>query len=59
MPADLLEAHNELDLAVERCYRTKPFRSDDERLEYLFALYERMTGVEVRSDQPSLLDLDN
>ncbi len=44
MPADLLAAHQALDLAVEKSYRDKPFTSDEERLEYLFALYEKMTA---------------
>ena len=43
MPDDLREAHHDLDLAVERCYRSKLFTSDEERLEYLFKLYEEMT----------------
>ena len=43
MPDDLKQAHHELDIAVEQCYRPEPFTSDDERLEYLFKLYERMT----------------
>ena len=43
MPLDLKEAHHALDIAVEQCYRTEPFTSDDERLEYLFKLYEKMT----------------
>ncbi|MBI5847733.1 MAG: class I SAM-dependent DNA methyltransferase, partial [Nitrospirae bacterium] len=42
MPQGLMEAHHQLDLAVERCYRSKPFESDEERLEYLFKLYEQM-----------------
>ena len=46
MPADLLAAHHALDVAVEKCYRAKPFTSDEERLEYLFALYEQMTAAE-------------
>lgn len=46
MPEDLREAHRENDLAVERCYRAKPFESDEERLEYLFKLYERMRAKE-------------
>ena len=46
MPADLLAAHRALDEAVEQCYRTKPFTNDEERLEYLFALYEQMTAAE-------------
>jgi hypothetical protein len=46
MPTDLLASHRALDDAVEQCYRTKPFTSDEERLEYLFALYEQMTAAE-------------
>jgi hypothetical protein len=46
MPAELLAAHRTLDAAVEQCYRSKPFTSDEERLEYLFAEYERMTAAE-------------
>jgi type I restriction-modification system DNA methylase subunit len=46
MPAALKEAHHNLDLAVERCYRSKPFTSDEERLEYLFKLYEEMIAKE-------------
>lgn len=41
-PDDLRAAHHNLDLAVERCYREKPFESDEERLEYLFKLYVKM-----------------
>lgn len=43
-PDDLRAAHHELDLAVERCYREKPFESDEERLEFLFKLYVKMTS---------------
>lgn len=46
MPKGLREAHHQLDLAVERCYRSKPFESDEERLEYLFKLYEQMIAEE-------------
>ncbi|CAN1570363.1 hypothetical protein MCERE19_03166 [Spirosomataceae bacterium] len=42
MPEGLREAHRLNDLAIERCYREKPFESDEERLEYLFKLYEKM-----------------
>lgn len=42
MPAGLRKAHQELDRAVEQCYRLQPFTSDTERLEYLFKLYEEM-----------------
>lgn len=46
MPDGLREAHRQLDLAVERCYRAKPFETDEERLEYLFKLYEQMIAEE-------------
>jgi hypothetical protein len=46
MPAGLKEAHRLNDLAVERCYRSTPFNSDEERLEYLFKLYEKMIQEE-------------
>jgi len=46
MPEGLRQAHHDMDLAIERCYRSKPFASDEERLEYLFKLYEEMTQAE-------------
>ena len=46
MPLSLKEAHHQLDIAVERCYRSKPFESDEERLELLFKLYEQMIAEE-------------
>lgn len=48
MPADLLASHRALDEAVESSYRVKPFTSDEERLTYLFALYEQTTEEERR-----------
>ncbi len=44
MPDDLREAHHQLDLAVDSCYRDKPFENDTERLELLFKMYEEMTA---------------
>ena len=46
MPQNLKEAHHQLDLAIEQCYRKKPFENDEERLEYLFRLYEEMIKAE-------------
>lgn len=43
MPTELLKAHNNLDLIVEQCYREAEFANDEERLECLFRLYEKMT----------------
>jgi len=44
MPPELLRAHAELDRAVEKCYRSEPFHSDRERVEFLFSLYEKLTA---------------
>ncbi|MBR2513194.1 MAG: class I SAM-dependent DNA methyltransferase [Halomonas sp.] len=49
MPDDLREAHRELDEAVERTYRSTPFRNDNERLEYLFKRYETLIDKEKRT----------
>lgn len=46
IPQGLRQAHHEMDLAVEQCYRSRPFKSDEERLEYLFKLYEEMIEAE-------------
>ncbi len=44
MPAPLVKAHAKLDRAVDRCYRGQKFQSDRERVEHLFALYEKLTA---------------
>ena len=44
MPADLREAHHQLDLLVDSCYRDRPFRDENERLELLLKLYDKMKG---------------
>lgn len=44
MPNDLKQAHQELDKAIERCYRLQSFKNDTERLKYLFKQYEEMTN---------------
>ncbi len=46
MPDKLKQAHKNLDLYIEQCYRKKPFDSDEERLAYLFKLYEKMIKEE-------------
>ncbi len=45
MPPMLTKAHKALDLAVDKCYRKEPFKSELERVEYLFALYEEYTSA--------------
>lgn len=46
MPDGLREAHRLNDIIIEKCYRSTPFSSDEERLEYLFKLYEKMIAEE-------------
>lgn len=43
MPEGLRNAHQALDEAVEQIYRLAPFHSDEERLEFLFREYEKLT----------------
>ncbi len=50
MPEGLREAHRDNDIAIEKCYRPTPFKSDEDRLEYLFKLYERMVAEEQEKD---------
>jgi hypothetical protein len=42
-PPVLVKAHQELDKAVDLCYRPQPFTSDAKRMEFLFELYEKYT----------------
>ncbi|EKA7347446.1 class I SAM-dependent DNA methyltransferase [Vibrio vulnificus] len=42
MPSELLAAHQELDIAVDKLYREKPFKDTADRLSCLLARYEEM-----------------
>jgi type I restriction-modification system DNA methylase subunit len=43
MPRELLDAHRDVDDAVDACYGSRRFRTDLERLEFLFDLYRQYT----------------
>lgn len=43
MPQELLKAHRGVDSSVEACYGGKKFKTDLERLEFLFDLYRQYT----------------
>lgn len=45
MPEPLAEAHHNLDVAVDSLYRNTPFESDEERLQLLFKLYEKLVAA--------------
>lgn len=42
MPKALRDAHKDLDRAVDKCYRSQPFTSERQRVEYLFDLYQKL-----------------
>ncbi len=44
MPPTLVKAHQDLDRAVDKCYRQKAFSTEQERITFLFELYERYTA---------------
>lgn len=44
MPPVLVKAHQELDKAVDLCYRPQPFINAAKRIEFLFELYEKYTA---------------
>jgi len=56
MPQGLRDVHLLLDLAIERCYRSKPFENDIERLEFLFKLYEQMITEEKERNGELIFD---
>ena len=43
MPPKLVKAHQELDKAVDLCYRPQAFTNEKNRIEYLFELYQEYT----------------
>jgi len=52
MPQPLRKAHDGLDRAVDRCYRKETFTSERQRVEFLFALYEKLTAPLVAAAKP-------
>lgn len=41
MPPGLLACHRTLDIVIEQCYKSEPFTSDQERIDYMFGLYNQ------------------
>ncbi len=52
MPPVLVKAHNELDKAVDLAYRSQPFTSEANRMEFLFELYEKYTANLFTEEKP-------
>jgi len=55
MPPMLVKAHQQLDKAVDQCYRSQPFTTEAKRIEYLFELYEKYTGGMFVEEKPKKL----
>ena len=52
MPPVLVKAHQQLDKAVDQCYRPQSFASEAKRIEYLFELYEKYTSGMFVEEKP-------
>ncbi|WP_420580199.1 class I SAM-dependent DNA methyltransferase [Reichenbachiella sp.] len=57
MPDGLREAHHANDIVIEKCYRSRTFENDEERLEHLFKLYEKM--IEEEGNRGTLFETQN
>jgi type I restriction-modification system DNA methylase subunit len=53
MPPKLVKAHQELDKAVDLCYRPQAFMNEAARIEYLFDLYNQYTMPLMKDEKKS------
>ena len=51
MPPKLVKAHQQLDKAVDLCYRPQAFTSETARIEYLFELYNEYTAPLLKEEK--------
>lgn len=51
MPPDLTKAHNELDKAVDLCYGKQNFKTEAERMSFLFNLYTEYTSPLLKEEK--------
>jgi hypothetical protein len=51
MPPKLVKAHQQLDKAVDLCYRPQPFTTDTNRMEILFELYDKYTSPLITTNE--------
>jgi hypothetical protein len=59
MPSLLKAAHEQLDFIVDSVFRVRPFVNDDERLDFLFELYDRMIKDEKSNQGEIIFDESN
>lgn len=58
MPVELARAHRDVDVAVDRCYRSRPFNGESSRLRYLFALYLKYSPPSTPLENYDFEDVD-
>ena len=51
MPPKLVKAHQELDKAVDLCYRPQAFTKETSRIEFLFELYDEYTAPLLKEEK--------
>ena len=51
MPPVLVKAHQQLDKAVDLCYRPQPFVSETNRIEFLFELYDKYVNPLIANNE--------
>jgi hypothetical protein len=59
MPPKLLKAHHQLDKAVDLCYRSQPFTTDTNRMEFLFELYDKYVNPLISNNEKRTKRLTN
>jgi hypothetical protein len=57
MPTNLLQTHKELDKILESFYKINGFNNDEERLSWLFKLYEQM--IEEEKSKGTLFEMES
>jgi len=51
LPSKLVKAHQNLDKAVDLCYRPQAFTNDKARIEFLFELYTEFTAPLLKKEK--------
>jgi type I restriction-modification system DNA methylase subunit len=59
MPPDLVKAHQNLDKAVDLCYRPQPFVNELNRIEFLFSLYEALNAPLLKPEKKKRVKKSN
>jgi hypothetical protein len=57
MPPVLVKAHQQLDKAVDLCYRPQPFVSETNRIEFLFELYDKYVNPLIANNKKRAKEL--